>query len=58
MYRERTILALFFTCQQEEEFLCVGSNRAIQQAEKKVSLEKRTVSLLIQQPIVSVSIQQ
>jgi hypothetical protein len=28
MYRERTILALFFTCQQEEaEFLCVGSKR-------------------------------
>jgi hypothetical protein len=27
MYRERTILALFFTCQQEAEFLCVGSKR-------------------------------
>ena len=28
MYHEQTILALFFTCQQEEaEFLCVGSKR-------------------------------
>ncbi len=48
MYRERTILALFYTCQQEAEFLCVGSKRAIRQADKKVSLEKGTVSLLIQ----------
>ena len=48
MYRERTILALFFTCQQEAEFLCVGSKRAIRQADKKVSLDEENVSLLIQ----------
>ncbi len=58
MYRERTILALFYTCQQEVEFLCVGSKRAIRQADKKVSLEKGTISLLIQLPIVSVPIEQ